>query len=87
VRLVVPGGPGSDRRRLEVRRAGHDRDARRDAESDRRFGAQRTEDVRGSEQFRQLRLLDSGQPQQRGVIADTVQMAVVGDPVQRDRVE
>ena len=87
VRLVVPGGPGSDRRRLEVRRADHDRDARGDAESGRRFRAQRAEDVRGGQQFRQPRLLDPGQPQQARVIADAVRVAVVGDPVQRDRVE
>ena len=40
-----------------------------------------------AQQVRQLRLLHPGQPQQRLVVADPVRIAVVGHPVQRDRVE
>ncbi len=40
----------------------------------------------GGHELGELRALHRGQPQQRGIVADPVGAAVVGQPVQRDRV-
>ncbi len=82
----VGDGAGSDRRRVQVRCAHDDGDALRHTQLGCRAGQQRAEDRSGWQQVRERARVDAERGEQHGLIVDGADVAVVGDPVQRDRV-
>ncbi len=77
---------GPDGRGVQVAGAGDDGRAGKEAELGRRTGRQAAEDGTGRDQVRQLRALEPRQRDQRVVVGDRPDRAVVGHPVQRDGV-
>ena len=76
----------ADRGRVQVPRAGHDRRAGKQAELGGGGRGQTAEHAARRDQVGQLGPLQAGQPHQRVVVGDGVDVAVVRHPVQRDGV-
>ena len=73
MRLEIAGRARADRRRLQVRRARHDRDARRDAARGGGSGQERAGDIFSRDKIRQLVPVKPGQPEQPLTIAESVE--------------
>ena len=86
VSLEVGHGTGPDGRRVQVPRAGHDRCPGEQAELARRAGGETAQHAPGRHQVGQLGALEAGQLDQRVVVRDRRDVAIVRHPVHGDGV-